>query len=792
MATLEEQERQLERRQSRLKPKKRTSSTPKKDDNFQEGVTFKKNVPQIKGLSPQAQAERKAREDEIKALEQERRQTIIERERKFKQEEADAIAQAEQDQKDKERQELKEKDQSERKARQEYSQSQAEVREQRQKEKYTTPLSSPLYAPEGLAKPQVLKPDDYGNISFYTDNSALFSQRAIKPDFDTYAERTSGYSMSKKQMVDPSLENPEGVGSLTSKEIKETQKSLNNIKNFEKQQQKSIQEMILREQEDFASGYKTKEQIKAELQKVWAEQLSQLTSYEQAEFIKNQNQALQDRGINVPFSEYKLDPLKYDKELEEQSQRKKNFTNLQAKQLASVIDLEQQYLDNLNTQPFSKKTYDSKAESDRAKEIEESKETLGDDSANPYTSGYKPNINATDPNNIPLTVEINRKGQFLSPATPSVSPANDETPYQYITPAERKELSGTANVPPQPPWELLARLRGTNTFDDQFLTRDQLLEQRNNSYNPPSDIPQKYHVFDDNGKDITLGTYGIDSRIKNWGLSEKEYRDAVKFGYVDEWYDGIHEDLLKKKKILDEGVKQKETAKGRETSISIEATEVLAENKALNTMATGTANIQPVSQTTEIALDPNTKIDPKKVDNYVDTVAKVEEILVTKKPLDTSVHDATQNPENWDKDTSAYIDKEGGKKQLGIWSFSGYSQLYPSKNVKDNEYPSTIVWQSGEDTWQKVNLETGMSSTYSGKNKELINEFTGLSKKALDKIKTIQPPTPNLPASLVVTKTQRKAPAKSKKFNVVGNNGRQWVAGVTKGDIRFRLATKRK
>ncbi len=340
MATLEEQERQLERRQSRLKPKKRTTSTPKKDDGFQEGVTFKKNVLQTKTLSPQAQAERKAREDEIKALEQKRKQTIIERERKLKQEEADAKAQAEQDQKDKEKQELIEKDQSERKARQEYSQSQAEVREQRQEEKYTTPLSSPLYAPEGLAKPQVLKPDDYGNISFYTDNSALFSQKAIKPDFDTYGERTLGYSMPKKQLVDPSLENPEGVGSLTSKEIKEAQKSLNNIKNFEQQQQKSIQEMILREQEDFASGYKTKEQIKAELQKVWAKQLSQLSSYEQAEFIKNQNQALQDRGINVPFSEYKLDPLKYDKELEEQSQRKKKFTNLQAKQLANVIDLE--------------------------------------------------------------------------------------------------------------------------------------------------------------------------------------------------------------------------------------------------------------------------------------------------------------------------------------------------------------------------------------------------------------------------------------------------------------------
>ena len=49
----EEQERELERRQSRLKPKKRTLSTPKKDDGFQEGVTFKKNVPQIKKITPQ-------------------------------------------------------------------------------------------------------------------------------------------------------------------------------------------------------------------------------------------------------------------------------------------------------------------------------------------------------------------------------------------------------------------------------------------------------------------------------------------------------------------------------------------------------------------------------------------------------------------------------------------------------------------------------------------------------------------------------------------------------------------
>jgi len=715
----QEQERELERRQSRLTPKKRTPSTSK-----QEGVTFKPNIPQIKRLTPTVQAKAKAKKDEIKALEKERRETIIERERKFIQEEADAMAQAEQDQKDKER-----------KASQEYSQSQAEVRAQRQKDQPTSfAIYSPLLANSPTTRPQILKPDDYGNLTFYSDNSALFSQRAVRPDLDTFGEKFSGFSNSqnKTQPVDPSLENPKGVGGLTSKEIKETQKSLNNIKNFEQQQQNFIQEMILREQKDVGTGDTSPTQTPTPISK------------------------------------------------------------LQARQLANVIDLEQQYLDNLNTKPFSKRNFDSKAESDKAKEIQESKDKLGDDSANPYTSGYKPNINATDPNNIPLTVEISNKQQFLSPATPSVSPANDETSYQYLTPAERKSQAGTSNALPQPNWELLARIRGTNTFDDQFLSRDQLLEQRNKSYNPPSDIPQKYHKFDDDGKDITLGTYGIDSRIKNWGLSQKEYDNALKFGYVDKWYNGIHEDLLKKKEILDKGVKQKETAKGRETSISIEATEVLAENKALNTMATGTANIQPVSQTTEIALDPQTKINPKKVTEYVEAVEKAESMLVTKKPLDTSVHDATQNPDKWDKDTSAYIDKEGAKKQLGIWSFSGYSQLYPSKNVKANEYPSTVVWQSGKDTWQKVNLETGISSTYNGLNEKEIKGFTGLSKKALNNIKAEQPPTPNLPQTLVVTKTQSKSPTKSKKFNIVGNNGRQWVAGVTKGDIRFRLATRKK
>ena len=475
------------------------------------------------------------------------------------------------------------------------------------------------------------------------------------------------------------------------------------------------------------------------------------------------------------------------------------LTNKQIEDLSPVV-----YLDSITTKETDQTGKDSKES--KANEILRGLSGIPKDTPNAVVDGTtadsiaNANVLATDPDYIPFEIGGTGTSNYVNPAVPSIDPSNDETPFQFRTPAEIKAQTDTSKFP-EPDWSLLARMRGSSA--DEFLTSNQQIDARESSYNSPKDIPLKYHTYEtDNGiekwyegitgKDVTMGSFGIDSRIKNWGLSPSDYKKAEKLGYVEKWYEGIHEKLKKQREIIDKGIKAKETSSGGSIfEMSVDAIESLNNNPSLNTITTGTSVIQPVAETTTIKLDKEAEIVPSKVAEYVDAVKKAEAILVTSKPLDTSVHDATQNPDKWNNDTSAYIDKEGAKKQLGIWSFSGYSQLYPSKNVKANEYPSTLVWQSGEDTWQKVNLETGISSTYNGLSEKEIKGFTGLSQAKLNNIKAEQPPTPNLPSTLAVTKTQFKAP-KNKKFNIVGNNGRQWVAGVTKGDIRFRLATRKK
>lgn len=834
LLTQEEKERRLEASTGRLTPK--PSSAPRYLSAKAKNYTFSSTPPQKpKTLTPTALAEQKKAsdqliEDEAQILQDKiddtKRQdeSYIKAQNTYERERQEAKAQQKKSDYEKAQKEAK-------RLATIYSQQQQDIRDSRQKG--ITGTGTRRYA--GSLPPQALTPDKYGDMVFYGDRTALFSSQAVDPKYDTYGESNSGY---KNASSVPQALSQDDYGVQQEKERVVQQKASGNLKaKEEKAKEKAVKEAqkqianiektLREENKDFGSGYMSPEKIRIELEKTWQSMIGQLSKNDQTRFYKTQNEDLKARGINVPFSEYKLDPLKYDEELNnltaeglkqrirsidlsrvttEESEKRSEasstagnlvkLTNKQIEDLSPVV-----YLDSITTKETDQTGKDSKEW--KANNILKGLSGIPKDTPNAVVDGTtadsiaNANVLATDPDYIPLKWE---GSDHVNPAVPSIDPSNDETPFQSRTPAEIKAQTDTSKFP-EPDWSLLARMRGSSA--DQFLSRDQQIDARESSYNSPKDIPLKYHTYEtDNGiekwykgitgKDVTMGSFGIDSRIKNWGLSPSDYKKAVKLGYVEKWYEGIHEELKKQREIIDKGIKAKETTSGGSIlEMSVDAIESLNNNPSLNTITTGTSVIQPVPETTTIKLNEQAKIVPSKVPEYVEAVEKAESILVTSKPLDTSVHDATQNPDTWNNDTSAYIDKEGAKKQLGIWSFSGYSQLYPSKNVKANEYPSTLVWQSGEDTWQKVNLETGISSTYNGLSEKEIKGFTGLSKTKLDKIRAEQPPTPNLPSTLAVTKTQSKAP-KNKKFNIVGNNGRQWVAGVTKGDIRFRLATRKK
>tara|TARA_Y100001938_G_C8098364_1_gene439730 strand:+ start:2885 stop:5239 length:2355 start_codon:yes stop_codon:yes gene_type:complete len=277
-------------------------------------------------------------------------------------------------------------------------------------------------------------------------------------------------------------------------------------------------------------------------------------------------------------------------------------------------------------------------------------------------------------------------------------------------------------------------------------------------------------------------------KTKNYGLTDKEYNEAVRLNYVTPWTPKTYDNVVKNKETITETTTVKSNPENQEVEVQTQLGTAMS--KAINDNTTATLSSSSYTLPKEditggyqgLELDNSAKIPVREANKVIDEINKEDVKQIAFNIIDKEGHNTKLSPNDFD---NIVIDKNGNPKPVQEWSFSNWDTS-KSKSVKKGEYPKVLVYKADNNTWAKVNMETGVVNTVRTKDGENPPKKWKVPVSAIKLAKQNTPPHPNLPKGFIVLETQKKQP-KNKKFNVRGKEGaRGYTVGVTKGQVKFR------
>ena len=277
-------------------------------------------------------------------------------------------------------------------------------------------------------------------------------------------------------------------------------------------------------------------------------------------------------------------------------------------------------------------------------------------------------------------------------------------------------------------------------------------------------------------------------KTKNYGLTDKEYNEAVRLNYVTPWTPKTYDNVVKNKETITETTTVKSNPEKQEVEVQTQLGTTMS--KAINDNTTATLSSSSYTRTKEditggyqgLDLNNSAKIPVTEANKVIDEINKEDVKQIAFNIIDKEGHSTKLSPNDFD---NVVIDKDGKPKPVQEWSFSNWDTS-KSKSVKKGEYPKVLVYKADNNTWAKVNMETGVVNTVRTKDGENPPKRWKVPVSAITLAKQNTPPNPNLPKGFIVLETQKKQP-KNKKFNVRGKEGaRGYTVGVTKGQVKFR------
>ena len=277
-------------------------------------------------------------------------------------------------------------------------------------------------------------------------------------------------------------------------------------------------------------------------------------------------------------------------------------------------------------------------------------------------------------------------------------------------------------------------------------------------------------------------------KTKNYGLTDKEYKEAVRLNYVTPWTPKTYDNVVKNKETITETTTVKSNPENQEVEVQTQLGTAMS--KAINDNTTATLSSSSYTLPKEditggyqgLELDNSAKIPVTEANKVIDEINKEDVKQIAFNIIDKEGHNTKLSPNDFD---NIVIDKDGNPKPVQEWSFSNWDTS-KSKSVKKGEYPKVLVYKADNNTWAKVNMETGVVNTVRTKDGENPPKKWKVPVSAITLAKQNTPPHPNLPKGFIVLETQKKQP-KNKKFNVRGKEGaRGYTVGVTKGQVKFR------
>ena len=277
-------------------------------------------------------------------------------------------------------------------------------------------------------------------------------------------------------------------------------------------------------------------------------------------------------------------------------------------------------------------------------------------------------------------------------------------------------------------------------------------------------------------------------KTKNYGLTDKEYKEAVRLNYVTPWTPKTYDNVVKNKETITETTTVKSNPEKQEVEVQTQLGTAMS--KAINDNTTATLSSSSYTRTKEditggyqgLDLNNSAKIPVTEANKVIDEINKEDVKQIAFNIIDKEGHSTKLSPNDFD---NVVIDKDGKPKPVQEWSFSNWDTS-KSKSVKKGEYPKVLVYKADNNTWAKVNMETGVVNTVRTKDGENPPKKWKVPVSAITLAKQNTPPHPNLPKGFIVLATQKKQP-KNKKFNVRGKEGaRGYTVGVTKGQVKFR------
>ena len=277
-------------------------------------------------------------------------------------------------------------------------------------------------------------------------------------------------------------------------------------------------------------------------------------------------------------------------------------------------------------------------------------------------------------------------------------------------------------------------------------------------------------------------------KTKNYGLTDKEYKEAVRLNYVTPWTEKTYDNVVKNKETITETTTVKSNPEKQEVEVQTQLGTAMS--KAINDNTTATLSSSSYTLPKEditggyqgLDLNNSAKIPVTEANKVIDEINKEDVKQIAFNIIDKEGHNTKLSPNDFD---NIVIDKDGKPKPVQEWSFSNWDTS-KSKSVKKGEYPKVLVYKADNNTWAKVNMETGVVNTVRTKDGENPPKKWKVPVSAITLAKQNTPPHPNLPKGFIVLETQKKQP-KNKKFNVRGKEGaRGYTVGVTKGQVKFR------
>tara|TARA_B100000530_G_scaffold312841_1_gene240766 strand:- start:3521 stop:5911 length:2391 start_codon:yes stop_codon:yes gene_type:complete len=356
------------------------------------------------------------------------------------------------------------------------------------------------------------------------------------------------------------------------------------------------------------------------------------------------------------------------------------------------------------------------------------------------------------------------------------SALNTNNPYQYRSASEVASIHSTwadevrkaqynEKAIPQPDWALLSRIRGFSQYDT--------FEENEARKNSVDKIPSKYNA--------TEPSYGIDARIPNYGLSQKDYDKALKLNLIEPWTENTYNQLQKRLEEIKDTTKVQQSNNATEVETNFSSSSALSDNTVgtISTSEFTSPSKAPDGSLSTLALNTEQSFPVQKANEVIKEIDAEDVKQIAFNIIDKEGHDKSLTPEDYKN--NPVINGQPVKE----WTFSDW-ETKSNKKVKKDQYPSVIVYKADENTWAKVDLESGVVNTIRTKKGEDPPSRWKVPLKAIKVAKENTPPNPNLPSGFIVLETQKKTP-KNKKFNVRGKEGNPgYTVGVTKGQVKFR------